>query len=161
MGSGDMAKAFAAPLEDASDIEHLLGYNLKRAYMIVRDDYRKQVAQSVLSPRAFSVLTLIVENNGLTQSAVARQLGIERSGLVAIIDDLEARGLAERTAVPGDRRAQALIATEAGCALHARIMVRVRAHERALLAPLDRAEQTQLLALLRKFRSAHERDEAE
>lgn len=154
-----MAKAHPAPLEDESDIECLLGYNLKRAYMIVRDDYRKQVEQSVLSPRAFSVLTLIVESSGLTQSAVARQLGIERSGLVAIIDDLEARGLAERRAVPGDRRAQALMATEAGHDLHAQILARVHAHERALLASLDPAEQTQLLTLLRKFRSAHERDD--
>ena len=156
-----MAKANPAPLEDESDIEGLLGYNLKRAYMIVRDDFRKQVEQSVLSPRSFSVLTLIVESSGLTQSAVARQLGIERSGLVAIIDDLEARGLAERRAVPGDRRAQALMATEAGHDLHAQILARVHAHERALLASLDPAEQAQLLTLLRKFRSAHERDEAQ
>lgn len=155
-----MAKAHPALLEDESDIERLLGYNLKRAYMIVRDDFRNQVEQSVLSPRAFSVLTLIVESSGMTQSEVARQLGIERSGLVAIIDDLEARGLAERRAVPGDRRAQALIASEAGYELHAQILARVQAHERALLAPLDRAEQVQLLTLLRKFRSAHEKDEA-
>lgn len=153
-----MAKANPAPLEDESDIEGLLGYNLKRAYMIVRDDFRKQVEQSVLSPRSFSVLTLIVESSGLTQSAVARQLGIERSGLVAIIDDLEAHGLAERRAVPGDRRAQALMATDAGYDLHAQILARVHAHERALLASLDPAEQSQLLTLLRKFRSAHERD---
>ncbi|MFN7003927.1 MAG: MarR family winged helix-turn-helix transcriptional regulator [Roseinatronobacter sp.] len=153
-----MAKADPAPLENESDIERLLGYNLKRAYMIVRDDFRRQVEQSVLSPRAFSVLTLIVENRGLTQSDVARQLGIERSGLVAIIDDLEARGLAQRRAVPGDRRSQALIASEAGCKLHADILARVHTHERALLAPLSPAEQTQLLELLRKFRAAHEED---
>lgn len=155
-----MAEAHPAPLDDESDIERLLGYNLKRAYMIVRDDFRKQVEQSVLSPRAFSVLTLIAESSGQTQSEVARQLGIERSGLVAIIDDLEARGLAERRAVPGDRRAQALMATKAGHDFHAQILARVHAHERALLAALDPAEQAQLLTLLRKFRSAHERDEA-
>lgn len=153
-----MAKAEAAPMEDESDIEHLLGYNLKRAYMIVRDDFRRQVEQSVLSPRAFSVLTLIVENCGLTQSEVARQLGIERSGLVAIIDDLQARGLAERRAVPGDRRSQALVATERGGRIHAEILSRVHAHEQALLAPLSAAEQAQLLGLLRKFRAAHEVD---
>ncbi|TVP72511.1 MAG: MarR family transcriptional regulator [Rhodobacteraceae bacterium] len=153
-----MAKAQSAPEQDESDIERLLGYNLKRAYMIVRDDFRRQVEQSVLTPRAFSVLTLIVETQGLTQSEIARQLGIERSGLVAIIDDLEARGLAERCAVPGDRRSQALLASKAGYDLHTDILARVHAHERALLAPLSRDEQAHLLALLRKFRSAHEED---
>lgn len=161
MTTGHLAKADPAPMGDESDIESLLGYNLKRAYMIVRDDFRKQVEQSVLTPRAFSVLTLIVESSGLTQSEVARQLGIERSGLVAIVDDLESRGLAERRPVPGDRRVQALVATAAGHALHAQILASVHTHERALLAPLEPAEQVQLLTLLRKFRSAHERDDAE
>ncbi len=151
-----MPKAKLEVISEESDIEGLLGYNLKRAYMIVRDDFRKQVEQSVLSPRAFSVLTLVVEAPGLTQSEVARRLGIERSGLVAIIDDLENRELAERTAVPGDRRSQALVATAAGNELHAATMARVHAHERTLLAPLNPAEQTQLLTLLRKFRAAHE-----
>ncbi|MCH8465240.1 MAG: MarR family transcriptional regulator [Roseinatronobacter sp.] len=151
-----MPKMKLAALDEESDIEGLLGYNLKRAYMIVRDDFRRQVEQSDLSPRAFSVLTLIVETPGLTQSEVARHLGIERSGLVAIIDDLEAHGLAERTAVPGDRRSQALIATPKGRAFHAETMARVHAHEHALLAPLSPGERTQLLILLRKFRAAHE-----
>lgn len=151
-----MQNANLEMISEESDIEGLLGYNLKRAYMIVRDDFRRQVEQSVLSPRAFSVLTLVVEAPGLTQSEVARRLGIERSGLVAIIDDLESKKLAERTAVPGDRRSQALVATDAGAELHATTMARVHAHERTLLAPLSAAEQTQFLKLLRKFRAAHE-----
>lgn len=154
-----MAKANPVLVEEESGIEGLLGYNLKRAYMIVRDDFRRQVEQSILSPRALSVLTLIIETPRLTQSEVARRLGIERSGLVAIIDDLEGRGLAERAAVPGDRRSQALIATAQGCKLHARTMERVHAHEQDLLSPLDPAEQAQFLALLRKFRAAHEEEE--
>jgi DNA-binding MarR family transcriptional regulator len=156
-----MAKAnlHPAPIEEDSDIERLLGYNLKRAYMIVRDDFRRQVERSILSPRAFSVLTLIVETQGLTQSDVARKLGIERSGLVAIIDDLEGKGLAQRRAVPGDRRSQALMATAQGCALHSETMARVDAHEKALLAPFTLAEREQFLALLRKFRAAHEEED--
>ena len=155
-----MAQAVSAQVVDESGIEGLLGYNLKRAYMIVRDDFRRQVEQTVLSPRAFSVLTLIVETPGMTQSEVARRLGIERSGLVSIIDDLEARGLASRCAVPGDRRSQALVATPEGCALHQQTLERVHAHERALLAVLSPAEQAQFLTLLRKFRAAHQEEEA-
>ena len=155
-----MARSDPTPSVDESGIEWLLGYNLKRAYMIVRDDFRKQVEQSVLSPRAFSVLTLIAEAPRLTQSEIARRLGIERSGLVAIIDELEARGLAQRTAVPGDRRSQALLATTEGVELQAQTMARVYRHEKDLLAALGQAEQEQLLTLLRKFRAAHEEDEA-
>ena len=151
-----MARANPAPDDVESGIEGLLGYNLKRAYMIVRDDFRRQVEQSVLTPRALSVLTLIVESPRLTQSEVARRLGIERSGLVSIMDDLEGRGLAQRLAVPGDRRSQALIATPEGRALHRATMARVHDHEQALLSALTGQEQDQLLALLRKFRAAHE-----
>lgn len=154
-----MGKAVATLTSEASGIEGLLGYNLKRAYMIVRDDFRRQIEQASLSPRVFSVLTLIVESPRLTQSEAARRLGIERSGMVAIIDELEAKGLAERAAVPGDRRSQALVATQKGCTLHARTLQLVQGHERDLLSVLDAVEQTQLLALLQKFRAAHEGDE--
>lgn len=154
-----MTRAHHVQLSDDAGVEGLLGYNLKRAYMIVRDDFRRQVEGSGLSPRAFSVLILIVDTPGQKQSDIARQLGIERSGLVAIIDDLEQKGLARRAAVPGDRRSQALVATAQGGALRARMMRHVEDHEAALLSALSPAERTQFLDLLRKFRAAHEGDE--
>jgi DNA-binding MarR family transcriptional regulator len=84
-------------------------------------------------------------------------LGIERSGLVAIVDDLEARGFLARVAVPGDRRVQALRPTKAGEAALAEMLAAVEDHEERLLGPLNEEERATLLGLLIKLRN-HEGD---
>ena len=106
-----------------------------------------------MSPRVFTALSLAIDTPGLSQSALARLMGIERSGLVAIIDELEQRGLVQRTNVPGDRRAQALVPTPAGQKAYADARAAVHAHEDALLAHLSTDEKETLLHLLRKIRA--------
>ena len=138
--------------EDHADLEDFVGYNLKRAYVIVDADFRRALGDDGLAPRVFSALSLIVHTPGITQSDLARSLGIERSGLVAITDDLEARGFVIRQPVPGDRRVQALAPTDAGKAAYVEALENVRAHETALLSGLSRAEIETLMGLLKKIR---------
>jgi DNA-binding MarR family transcriptional regulator len=128
--------------------------------MIINADFRlaldRAIGEDGLSTRVFSVLTLIVNEPGITQSDVARRLGIERSGLVAIIDELQLRGYAERVPVAGDRRVQALRPTQQGQAAHAAAAEAVVAHERDLLSILSEDERAQLSAILAKIRDAYE-----
>ncbi len=138
----------------SSDLEDLIGYNLKRAYVVVQTDFRAALGQDGLAPRAFSALSLAVERPNITQSELARMLGIERSGLVAIVDELESRGFLSRTAVPGDRRVQALVPTEAGCAAYAQAVAAVRDHEERLLDDLTADDKDTLLRLLKKIRKS-------
>lgn len=137
-------------------LEGLVGYNLKRAYMIVQADFRAALGIDGLSPRAFSALALVVANPGITQSELSRQLGVERSGLVAIVDDLERRGLIARAAVPGDRRVQALVPSARGRAVYLEALATAERHERALLSDLSEAERATLLDLLRRIRARGE-----
>lgn len=145
------------PIDAADEIpalESLIGYNLKRAYVVVYEDYRATLGQDGFAPRVFSALALVVQFPNITQSAVARHLGIERSGLVAIVDELEKRKLILRTPVPGDRRVQALVPTEAGKAAFAQAQKDVTAHEDRLLSNLSDAEKQTLTRLLKKIRNA-------
>lgn len=144
------------PSDKQADLEDFVGYNLKRAYVIVDADFRRALGEDGLAPRVFSALSLIVHSPGITQSDLARTLGIERSGLVAITDDLEARGFVVRKPVPGDRRIQALAPTKAGNAAYLEAVETVRAHEARLLADLSPAETETLIALLRKIRQIGE-----
>lgn len=139
------------PVENP-DLEDLVGYNLKRAYMTVQSDFRKTLGKDGLSARSFSALSLIVQNPEVTQSELSRLLGIERSGLVAIVDDLEARKYISRTKVPGDRRVQALVPMKAGTNAYAKALTKVRAHESTLLSGLKDTEKKTLLKLLKKVR---------
>lgn len=142
-----------APL-DADDLESLVGYGLKRAYVIMQSDFRATLGEGGLTPRSFAAQSLVVQRPDITQSELARLLGIERSGLVAIVDDLEQRGYLRRTTVPGDRRVQALVPTKAGCAAYDAALAAVRAHEGKMLGGLSHAERATLMSLLNKIRTA-------
>lgn len=141
-----------------AELDVFVGYNLKRAYVIVQQDFRKALGEDGLAPRVFSALSLVVQFPNITQSELARLLGIERSGLVAIVDELEQRGYLLRTTVQGDRRVQALVPTEAGQQANASAHERVRAHEDALLSNLSAEEKGTLLRLLKKIRTHEGKD---
>lgn len=156
MARSDQAvTADQGPVPDTA-LDQFVGYNLKRVYMIFNSDFRQTLGDGGLSTRVFSVLSLIVGNPGITQSEVARRLGIERSGLVAIVDDLQKRAYAERAPVRGDRRVQALFPTPAGEAAHAAATTAVAVHEEQLLSVLTGEERAQLTEVLAKLRWAHE-----
>jgi DNA-binding MarR family transcriptional regulator len=138
---------------DQPHLEEFIGYNLKRAYMIVLADFRRALGDEGMAPRQFSALSLVVQFPNITQSGLARMLGIERSGLVALVDELEGRGFLGRTHVPGDRRVQALVATPAGRRACQEALDAVRAHEAQLLSVLSAEEKETLAALLKKIRS--------
>lgn len=148
------AQRMAAEL--SSDLEDLVGYNLKRAYVTLHADFRATLEEDDLAPRVFSALSLVVQFPNITQSELARMLGIERSGLVAIVDNLEHRGYLARATVPGDRRVQALVPTAEGAQAYAAAVAAVRAHEDRMLADFSAEDVTQLIALLRKIRAKGE-----
>lgn len=138
---------------DDSDLESLIGYNLKRAYVIVRTDFRKTLGEDGMSARVLSALSLCVRFANITQSELARMMGIERSGLVAIVDELERRDYLRRIPVPTDRRVQALVPTDTGRAAYAEAIEAVRAHEDALFSDMTPDEKQTLLHLLKKIRA--------
>ena len=140
----------------ASDLEDLIGYNLKRAYVIVRAHFSDSLGEDGMSTRVFSALSLIVQSPNITQSALARMMGIERSGLVAIVDELEARDYLRRAAVPGDRRVQALVPTDDGRRAYAAALHAVRDHEDRLFSGMTDDEKRTLLSLLKKIRRMEE-----
>ncbi len=60
------------------------------------DDFARRFAALDLSPAQFSALVTIGANPGRRQSEIAGALGIQRPNFVAMMDELERRGLAER-----------------------------------------------------------------
>jgi DNA-binding MarR family transcriptional regulator len=148
-----LAKKPAAPAAPViqGNLLDLVGYNMKRAYMRLNHDFRQNLTVLDLRQRTFSVLSLVVENPDISQSSVARTLGIERSGTVVIIDELEGRNLLSREKVPGDRRTYALRATLDGQRLHNRALKKIKQREGKILASLTNAERDTLVSLLKRI----------
>ena len=127
-----------------------VGYHLKRAYLRVYDDFIVTLADLQLRPQVFSALSLIADNPGIIQSALARALAIERSNIVLIIDDLVERGWVTRNAVPRDRRIYALHATAAGRECCRIAVERIVQHEERMLGAMTPRERAALLGVLNR-----------
>jgi DNA-binding MarR family transcriptional regulator len=76
---------------------------------------------------------------------------VDRSTMVALLDDLEARGLAERRAHAEDRRKRAVHLTAEGEEVLRRLQGEARRAAEEIFAPLDAGERATLHALLRKL----------
>jgi DNA-binding MarR family transcriptional regulator len=126
----------------------LLGYRLRLAQQTVFRDFAKSVAE--LSPGRVGILLLIDANPGVTQSALALAVGLDRSTMVGLVDTLEERRLIERRRGE-DRRTNGLWLTRPGRGLLARLKKRIELHERRVAGRLSAAERAQLIALLEKL----------
>jgi DNA-binding MarR family transcriptional regulator len=101
-----------------------------------------------LTPPDAGILRLLRIAAGLSQQELAARLKIHPSRLVAILDNLEKRGLVERRANPDDRRLYSLHLAPAGGEALQRIGKVAREHQDALLSALSKEERDQLANLL-------------
>lgn len=112
--------------------------------------FAEYLAELGLHPRHFGMLSHLASSEGGSQQALSDALGIHRSAMVALVDDLEQRGLAERRPDPRDRRAHALYLTRAGRRLRARLQRIAEEHESELLTALDPSDRSDLISLLQR-----------
>ena len=129
-------------------LPELLGYRLRLAQQAVFRDYATSVQG--LSPGRVGLLVTIDANPGVTQSRLAEAVNRDRSTMVAVFDELEARGLIERRR-GADRRTNGLWMTRSGRQLLARALRGIALHEQRVASRLSPGERRQLLALLAKI----------
>jgi DNA-binding MarR family transcriptional regulator len=107
-----------------------------------------------LRPKHYAVLSMLAEQGPKSQQAVGELLNIDASTMVALVDDLEGEGLAERRRNPADRRAYAVHPTAKGEELRATARRAVKEMDDHLVSPLDEAERAQLHDLLVRVAAA-------
>lgn len=136
-------RPYFAPEDDTA-------FLLQRAHRRVRAALGDVLAPFGLNLGHFAVLGLLLSREGLTQRQLIEILEIDKSAMVGLIDELERRGLAQRHAVPSDRRAHAIHLTEDGRTAARDLGHLIGEAERAFFGPLSEAEQVQLRAFLVK-----------
>lgn len=134
---------------DYGPLGRRLGYLLRRAQIAVFRDFFAAFADLDIRPGQYSILTVIECNPGLKQGEVSGALGIKRANFVAMIDELERRGLVSREPAPGDRRSYALVLTEEGRSLMAELHQRAERHERKIVEAIGPATYASLAAPLK------------
>ena len=97
-----------------------------------------------------SLLAALDETGPASQADLGRRTWIDRSDVVAALDQLAAADLVVREPDPSDRRRNVVRLTPAGRRHLAKLDRRLARAQEALLADLDEPEREQLLALLRR-----------
>jgi DNA-binding MarR family transcriptional regulator len=130
-----------------------LAFLLAQHGAITNDRMRKAFGLAGLTTRQCTTLMLLAGGR-MSQQALAEALAVDPSVLVAILNDLERAGLAERRRDPADRRRHIVEITAAGNQALARAQDAVSAVERELFSDLDEDELVTLRNLLARVRTS-------
>jgi DNA-binding MarR family transcriptional regulator len=101
-----------------------------------------------LEPGEFALLRAVAASEGESQNALAERLHISASWMVAIVDDLEQRGLLERRPHERDRRVRNLQLTSAGRRVLRKAEQHAQQFDQQVTGPLSETDARQLLELL-------------
>jgi DNA-binding MarR family transcriptional regulator len=134
-----MIHAVSVP-DESLPREHRLGYLLKHASLRFEQLTSVELSPLGISPREWAALNCLDEQHGLSQKEVAELLGIDRTRMVALVDELQAKGWVERRPQPGDRRKNIVTLTSSGRDLMQRGERAIDDCERRFLAALSESD---------------------
>jgi DNA-binding MarR family transcriptional regulator len=126
-----------------------LSFLLARANAISLAAGNAALAAHGLKARSYSVLLLTTDESRPSQRELAEFLRLDPSQVVSLVDDLQSRGLVERRPDPADRRANVVVATDAGRQVAAAARETARRAEEQVHGQLTRDARQTLTELLR------------
>lgn len=131
-----------------------VGFRLRRVQNQLSRKFASATADMGLRSGLFSSLAIVVANPGISQSELSREVGLDKSVTVTIVDELEKYGWAERRRSPEDRRRHALFVTPEGNQQLDRLFARMEEVEGDVLHQLTPAEHQLLNDLLDRMYEA-------
>jgi len=146
-------RGYAAPVPVPPSLAGRPGALLVIAARTGQELASRRLAPMGLSVRLCGVLNLLAEGP-ISQQAVGEQLGIDRTTVVELIDELEQQGVVVRRRNPADRRSYALTLTPKGQTVQKRAARVFDAAADEFFDALEPAERQVLLDMLRRLISA-------
>lgn len=135
------------------DEEPGVAAGLVRLSFLVQRVFARTAERHGLTPVQAKLLCVLASRpRGMAE--LAGILGVEKAALTGLVDRVERRGLAERTAVPGDRRALQVALTGSGRQAAAAFHSAVSAELDELAASLPAAERARFGASLNRLTAA-------
>jgi DNA-binding MarR family transcriptional regulator len=132
-----------------------LGHLLKQAYMQFTGLTSAALEPLGITALQWAALLRFDEEPSLSQAGLARLLGIDRTTMVALVDQLEGKGLVKRRPHDEDRRKNAVELTPDGRSVKKRAAQLVDGCERQFLAALPKSDAQQLKTGLKTLIEFH------
>jgi DNA-binding MarR family transcriptional regulator len=150
-----MAAPPASPAETAARECDALAEDLGWALGAVFRSYAKAASAAIGDvpggPRGYQVLAAAATDSLGTQLALANRLGVDRTVMTYLLDDLERADLIERRPDPADRRVRRIAVTDQGTRRLADLDERLRHAEDRLLSIFEEPDRAAFRALLRRL----------
>jgi DNA-binding MarR family transcriptional regulator len=134
-----------------ADLDSDLGWALGVVFRAYVKASRSATADIPGGHRGFQVLTAAAATPPGNQRTIAARLGIDRTVMTYLLDDMETAGLLERQADPADRRTRLIVATDHGRATLEELCRRLDRLESHILGGLPGDDQAALKALLQRL----------
>lgn len=138
---------------DTSFLKGLLGYNTRRATLMIFERFDQRVAEYELTPVDFSVLCLIGRNPNILPSQLCVVLALLPPNLAKILKRFSKRGLIQRINPESDKRAVMLSLSTDGKKLLAKVEKIIVELEREAASQLTDKQLTVLMSSLQKVYS--------
>jgi len=135
----------------AVPLREFIGYALRRAQGAVYADLNDGLARLELRPVQYTLLLIVADNPGISQSGCCDALGIQKANCVPSMSDLERRGFIIRKKSSVDARSYELHLTAKGRRIVTRASEVQALHENRLVERIGVDGRAQLLTLLGKL----------
>ena len=140
----------AAPALDTSIWERP-GFLVRRLHQIHVAMFLKALSEENVTPIQYGLLSILLDQPGLDQLSVAKELGIDRANVGDILKRLEHRKLLTRVIDPSDKRHNICLLTRDGIAFVNKYRKTVQQTQEQLLEPLSHEERKTFMTLLRRL----------
>ena len=140
--------------EDALEygiLNEFVGMHLRIAYERAYADFVERLGDDALRPGYFTILTLVVNNPGISQTQIGRAAGRDKSSITKALRWMEEAGLISRVRPDTDRRTHLSQATRKGVDLQARMEIRARQHLTALNSLIGADHREELISTLKRI----------
>jgi DNA-binding MarR family transcriptional regulator len=131
-----------------------VGFRLRRVQNQLSRDFAAATAEQGLRSGLFSTLALISSNPGISQNELSKEIALDKSVTVTLVDQLEKYGWAVRERSPKDRRRHALFITPRGEEQLTELFSVLEKTENAVLHQLSDGELRLLSELLDRMYQA-------
>jgi DNA-binding MarR family transcriptional regulator len=140
-----------APSDNGDRAPQTLAFLLSQVGIHASRRFAERIAAVDLNPPLFRILNLVDAREGQSQQAIGAAIEVPASRMVALVDELEQRGLVDRRPDPKDRRVRALFLTTKGRKALTRGREIAKQHEKDLTEGMAPADRRRLVDLLQKI----------
>ncbi len=143
------------PAGPPASLGHSAGFLLNRTARLIRERTAAALEPLGITPPEMGLMRVLSDEGPLSQQELSRLHNIDRTTIVHLVDELEAKQLVIRMVNPEDRRSHRLYLTPRGNKVLSRARRLANREQQRFLAPLSDAEWESMRLSLIKLLAHH------